>query len=37
MGFVLDPWISVRPRVAAEDDAEEGGLGEKESRREGAV
>ena len=34
MGLVVDPWASVRPRVVAEDDREDGGL---ESRAQGAV
>ena len=37
MGFVLEPWISVGPKVAAEDDREEDGLVEKELKEEGAV
>jgi hypothetical protein len=37
MGFVLEPWISDGPKVMAEDDREEDGLGEKELRVEGAV
>lgn len=36
MGFVLEPWISVGPKVMAEDDREDD-LGENELRVEGAV
>lgn len=37
MGFVLEHWISGGPKVMAEDDREEDGLGGNELKVEGAV